>query len=50
VEPQDVEGLSTAIVRFFREDRSAEFRAAIERTQVRFGWQNLIDAVLKPVV
>lgn len=44
-EPQDVEGLSAAIVRFFREDRSAEFRAAIERNRSRFEWQNLINVI-----
>jgi glycosyltransferase involved in cell wall biosynthesis len=45
VEPQDVEGLSAAIVRFFREDRSAEFRAAIERGRSRFSWDRLIAAI-----
>lgn len=46
VAPGDVAGLSKAIVRYFREDRSGAFRAAIERNRDRFGWDRLIAAIL----
>jgi len=47
VAPGDVAGLSRAMVRYFREDRSGAFRAAIERSRDRFGWKRLIETVLK---
>lgn len=46
VAPGDVAGLSQAIMRYFREDRSGTFRAAIERSQQRFGWERLIAVML----
>lgn len=46
VTPGDVAGLSRSIVRYFREDCSAAFRAAIERSQQRFGWDRLIAVML----
>ena len=46
VEPGDVAGLSRAIVRYFREDRSGAFRAAIERSRDRFGWARLCETLL----
>jgi glycosyltransferase involved in cell wall biosynthesis len=45
VAPGDVAGLSRAIVRYFQEDRSAAFRAAIERSRDRFGWSNLAAVI-----
>lgn len=47
VNPRDVDALSRAIVRFFREEQAASFRVAIERTQTQFGWDNIVDAALK---
>jgi glycosyltransferase involved in cell wall biosynthesis len=49
VEPGDVDGLSRAIVRFFREDLAASVRANIEHSRAQFGWERLIHAVLKPI-
>jgi glycosyltransferase involved in cell wall biosynthesis len=46
VDPGDVTGLSAAIVRYFREDRSAAFRAAISRQRDRFGWDRLSAIIL----
>jgi glycosyltransferase involved in cell wall biosynthesis len=46
VEPGDVAGLSGAMKRYFREDRSVAFRAAIEQQRDRFGWDRLIAAVV----
>jgi len=45
VEPQDVEGLSAAIIRFFREDRAVAFRAAVEHRLGRFSWDRLIEII-----
>jgi glycosyltransferase involved in cell wall biosynthesis len=45
VEPQDVEGLSAAIIRFFREDRAVAFRAAVEHRRGRFSWDRLIEII-----
>jgi glycosyltransferase involved in cell wall biosynthesis len=46
VDPGDVDGLSSAIVRFFCENRSDAFRAAIAQQRDRFGWDPLITAVV----
>lgn len=46
IDPGDVASLSRAIVRYFREDRSGAFRAAIEHSQQRFGWDRLIAIML----
>jgi glycosyltransferase involved in cell wall biosynthesis len=46
VDPGDVAGLSRAIVRYFREDRSDSFRAAIAQQRDRFGWDRLVAAVV----
>jgi glycosyltransferase involved in cell wall biosynthesis len=45
VDPGDVAGLSGAIRRYFREDRSDAFRAAIAQQRDRFGWDRLIAVV-----
>ena len=47
VNPGDGAGLSRAIVRYFHENRSAAFRAAIERSRDRFGWERLVTMVLR---
>lgn len=47
VEPGDVTGLSHAIVRYFQEERSGAFRAAIERSRDRFGWDKLLGQILR---
>lgn len=49
VEPGDVAGLGRAIVRFFREERAADMRAFIERSQSKFTWEAMVNAVLKPI-
>ena len=46
VHPGDTDGLGRAIVRFFREDRAASFRAAIARAQIRFEWDGLVDVIV----
>jgi glycosyltransferase involved in cell wall biosynthesis len=46
VNPNDVTGLSAAIVRYFHEDRSTAFRAAIDRSRDRFGWDKLLAQIL----
>ena len=46
VDPGDVAGLSSAIKRYFREDCSDTFRAAIVQQRDRFGWDRLIAAVV----
>jgi glycosyltransferase involved in cell wall biosynthesis len=43
VEPGDVASLSHAISRFFDEDRTALFRAAVAQQHDRFGWDRLIE-------
>jgi glycosyltransferase involved in cell wall biosynthesis len=46
VDPANVVELSAAIVRYFREERSSAFRAAIERSRDRFGWDKLMEQIL----
>jgi glycosyltransferase involved in cell wall biosynthesis len=46
VRPGDTDGLGRAIVRFFREDRAASFRAAIARAQIRFEWDGLVNVIV----
>jgi glycosyltransferase involved in cell wall biosynthesis len=46
VEPGDVNGLSRAIARFFREDRATSFRTAIANVPARFEWNGLVDAIV----
>lgn len=45
VEPGDVAGLSAAIIRYFKEDRSGAFRAAIAQQRDRFSWDRLLDVI-----
>lgn len=46
VESGDVAGLSHVVVRFFREERAASFRAAIAQQRNRFGWDRLIQVIV----
>jgi glycosyltransferase involved in cell wall biosynthesis len=46
VEPGDVDGLSRAMIRYFREDRSAEFRRNIAASQTRFSWDRLSNIIV----
>ncbi len=46
VDPGDVKGVSHAIVRFFKEDCTTEFRLNVARQQARFDWQRLCEAVV----
>jgi glycosyltransferase involved in cell wall biosynthesis len=46
VVPGDVRGLSNAIMRYFRENRSGPFRDAIGQQRNRFGWDRLIAAAV----
>ena len=46
VEPGDVSGLSGAIERYFREDRSSAFRQNITRAADQFSWDKLITTIL----
>lgn len=45
VEPGDVDGLSRAIARFFREDCGTTFRANLQNAGERFSWQRLMDVI-----
>lgn len=47
VDPGDVDGLSTAIVRFFRENCGTTFRAKLRNTSERFSWQRLADVIIR---
>jgi glycosyltransferase involved in cell wall biosynthesis len=49
VDPGDVSGLSRAIVGFFRQDRAASFRIAIEQGWAQCGWGKVVDMTLKLV-
>jgi glycosyltransferase involved in cell wall biosynthesis len=49
VDAGDVDALVRAIVRFFRENRTEEFRAAIKQAQDRFGWDTVITTLLQPI-
>jgi glycosyltransferase involved in cell wall biosynthesis len=44
-----VTGLSHAITRFFREDRSSEFRRNIQAGQAAFDWERLVQEIVTPV-
>lgn len=46
VAPRSASELGQAIQRFFGEDRSATFRAAIRQRQGRFVWENMTDTIL----
>lgn len=48
VRPGDTVGLGTAISRYFKEDRSGAFRAAIDEQRARFGWDRLVDLIERP--
>jgi len=45
VPPRDPEGLARAIVRFFREDKSEEFRNHIKEERRRFSWEKMVKAI-----
>lgn len=46
VDPGDVIGLGRAIVRYFQEDRSREFRHNIQAGQAAFAWQRLVQVIV----
>jgi glycosyltransferase involved in cell wall biosynthesis len=46
VDPGDVAGLSRAIIRYFQEDRSSEFRRNIQSNQAAFEWQRLVQVII----
>ncbi len=46
VDPGDVTGLKRAITRYFCEDRSSAFRAAIAQQHERYGWDRFILTVM----
>lgn len=46
VEPGDVKALGQAVVRFFQEERAAEFRQNVQQQQARFSWQHLVGTIL----
>ena len=48
IDPSDVIGLSNAVVRYFQEDRSAEFRRNIQSSQAAFEWQRLVHVITAP--
>jgi glycosyltransferase involved in cell wall biosynthesis len=45
VEPGDVNGLSRAIAKFFREVCGTSFRANLQNAGERFSWQRLVDVI-----
>jgi glycosyltransferase involved in cell wall biosynthesis len=48
IDPGDIAGLSRAVVRYFREDRSGEFRRNIQSGQAAFEWPQLVRVIAAP--
>jgi glycosyltransferase involved in cell wall biosynthesis len=47
VPPKDAEALAKAVVRFFKEDRTAEFREHIKEDDSRYSWDRMVEHVDK---
>ena len=45
VPPEDPEALAQAVIRFFDEDRAAEFEAGVAAEKVKYSWENMAAAV-----
>jgi glycosyltransferase involved in cell wall biosynthesis len=45
VPPRDPEGLASAILRFFREDKSEEFSNNIREERGRFSWERMVKTI-----
>ena len=45
VPPADPQALAAAVTRFFREDRAADFAAAVAREKAKYSWDRMAEAV-----
>jgi len=45
VPPRDPDGLASAILRFFREDKSEEFSNKIREESHRFSWEKMVGLI-----
>ena len=45
VPPQDSAALAAAITRYFREDRAADFGAAVKIEKKKYSWEQMAEAV-----
>jgi glycosyltransferase involved in cell wall biosynthesis len=45
VPPGDPEALAQAVIRFFQEERAADFAAGVSREKKKYSWDQLVDAV-----
>ncbi len=45
VPPEDPEALAAAVIRFFDEDRAADFAAGVAREKAKYSWDRLAEAV-----